>query len=73
MTQRNMAGAGKERSLNELRKRGPVVGDLGAGVKGRAFALNWMLSEVLLSFKRQLVYRRRQPVGQILFVRGIFC
>ena len=45
MTQRNMAGAGKERSLNELTKRRPVVGVLGAGVKGRAFALNWMLSE----------------------------
>lgn len=46
---------------------GLVVGDLGAGLRKWAFTLNWMLSEMTLLLKRQMMDLRKQTVGQIFF------
>lgn len=65
--QRNIAGAGEKRSLSGLTGFGLVVGDLGAGLRKWAFTLNWMLSEMTLLLKRQMMDLRKQTVGQIFF------
>lgn len=44
-----------------------MVGDLGAGLRKWAFTLNWMLSEMTLLLKRQMMDLRKQTVGQIFF------